>query len=724
MRNRLAILATAVGLVLLGAWVLLAGSPREAALGPRGPNAVQESPTGEGELTAVQSAPRSVRKEVDPSLEQAEKRPVADRDPEPATSVFGRVEDTSGQPIEHFRLDVKRVRSSGFDLVAQRVVDDPQGRFEESGLPPGRYRIEVHSELISQPARVDVAIPHEEELVLVLARPGRVLGRVVDPYGLAVAGAHIRSSQPGPGQGTGLATQTESDAEGRFELPVATGRSSLFATATGFAPSPVRQVRVPLEETVEVELVLTAEAAIHGVVLREDGSPEPGADVHLASFTKPGSGGIQRESDAGGRFEFGELAAGSYLVLVDEGGGPEGERGLRAEQVTLQAGETVEVVLGGQRPATIELALEVRFNGTPAAGGTAIVFPEGPEFLADVREAELDGAGRATVELARAGRHQVRVRYDREQGQGASERGELTRTVDIPEVPRHELSLDFGGCSVSGRVVDLTGGPSQFANLDLFVLALREDHWDPTSLFPWSGGGGLVGAEGHFEIEGLEPGRYTLEVAGAAPVRGIVLRPGEHRGGFELATELGRGGTIVGRVLGADDQPLQGARVYVRARDGGFSHRYGAPRQSREGDGRFAFDLVRPGEYTLHARLGELASRESEPLAVTDTGEPSEVTLRLAPGAMVRIALVDDGGQPVPEAVFRAIDELGRGHHEPRTPHDLELFLREGFRTGARTLGPLAPGTWRLEGLAPDGRRAVVTRALDAGWSGVTLSLD
>jgi hypothetical protein len=99
------------------------------------------------------------------------------------------------------------------------------------------------------------------------------------------------------------------------------------------------------------------------------------------------------------------------------------------------------------------------------------------------------------------------------------------------------------------------------------------------------------------------------------------------------------------------------------------------------------------------------------------------VTLVLGPAAMARLSLVDARGAPADAAHFAVLDAAGRGHHEQRTPHDLELLLREGYRASGRVVGPLAPGRYRIEAVAADGRAVERTATLEAGWSDVELRL-
>jgi hypothetical protein len=115
-------------------------------------------------------------------------------------------------------------------------------------------------------------------------------------------------------------------------------------------------------------------------------------------------------------------------------------------------------------------------------------------------------------------------------------------------------------------------------------------------------------------------------------------------------------------------------------------------------------------------------SPESEPVTV-EAGKASEVELRLAPGALLRLALIESDGVPAANADFQVFDALDRSCGEPRTDHDLELLLAEGLAPNTRVIGPLAPGDYRVKARGPAGRQASAPRELAPGWNEIVLRL-
>jgi hypothetical protein len=526
---------------------------------------------------------------------------------------------------------------------------------------------------------------------------GTVRGTVRDPRGQAIAGA--LAVAPDQGEAT-------TDASGRFALEITAGRPvALHASAEGFGPSRARELSVEAEEELEVELVLTAEAILRGTVLDLEGRPDVDVQVHLGTLRgDPRITGTQITGPAG-EFEFRCLAAGTYLVIAEDPESHTQAQALRLRQVVLVAGETAEVVLGGALGAELGLTLRVTLGGEPFDRGEAILIPEARDVARGVQTAQLDAGGLAEFRVP-PGRYLVNLaRHD---GTAAPP---ILRTVEVaPPSTVLEIALPSG--SLAGLVIGPSGPLA-----DCPVALVCEGTRNPLVLGPDPSV--KTDAGGAFAFEGLEAGRYSLRAPCARPLLDIGLAPDARVGGLVLKQETT--GRLRGRVLGPDGAPQSGAGVHARGPLGRWLTPW-ASASSRVETGAFELADLPPGDYTLCARHGELASPESQPVTI-EAGKTGDVELRLAPGAFLRLALVESDGTPAASAGFQVFDALDRSCGELRTVHDLELLLAEGLAPSTRAIGPLFPGDYRVEARGPDGRQASALRALAPGWNELVLRL-
>ena len=466
----------------------------------------------------------------------------------------------------------------------------------------------------------------------------------------------------------------------------------------------MRELSVAAGAELAIELTLTVGAVLGGVVLDPAGRPEPDVAVSLGSLRGDPRINRLQQTASDGSFEFRDLAAGTYLVAANDAGPAEGTEPLRIRQVVLAAGERTELVLGGAEEAELDLHIRVTLAGVPYDKGHVVLLPEGPDLLEHPQTAPLDDLGRAEFRVRR-GRYVVSVGRE-------NDPRPVTRTVEVasPEPVEIEVALPTG--RISGRVL----GPSgPLAGHEVWMV--REEHWEPLGLGP--GRKATSTADGSFACEGVEAGRYSVRASGARPILDVELGPDGECAGLVLRVEPG--GSLRGHVLDPAGVPRSGASVHVRGPEGRWLAHWADANTELE-SGAFAFDDLPPGEYTLIARHGELASPESQPVSVV-AGETRDIELRLAPGALLRLSLTESEGAPAASASFQVFDALGRSCDELRTVHDLELLLAEGLSPNARALGPLAPGSYRIEGLGPGGRRTGATIELTPGWNELTLRL-
>jgi protocatechuate 3,4-dioxygenase beta subunit len=221
-----------------------------------------------------------------------------------------------------------------------------------------------------------------------------------------------------------------------------------------------------------------------------------------------------------------------------------------------------------------------------------------------------------------------------------------------------EVRLSKGGV-VTGRVLEArTGRPI----LDAAVRAELSGGEQRRGMFRIGGEGGddeaTTDAEGRYEIAGLAPGTWVLTASHpewSEATASVELKDAPATADIRL----GRGGAVGGTVLAAG-RPVAGAQVTLSAAgDTGFragAGMSGGSEQSALSDegGRFRFERLSPGRYTLAAALRDQSSAPAE--AVVTGDDAQEVQLLLSEGALVR-GLVTG----LPDALLAGVNVSAQG---------------------------------------------------------------
>jgi len=307
---------------------------------------------------------------------------VASQPPQAVTQmsrVSGQViEDGTNTPVADARvfvvLDDERAAPDSSPLEA---LSDRDGRYRFDTLPPGRYHIAAQKDGFAPPMDpstmqvFDVAGGQVlDGLTVFLRRGGAFTGRVLDPQGRPTANVTVtallkrlnRNDQPAgvPSPGPPLlmpSGQGQTNDLGEFRIfglwrgdyvIVATAQSQSGGAATqpsaaattptatyfpGTADvSAAQPVTVQSDETVSdliIPMVSVAAFKISGVVVDGAGAPVASAMVMLMGGQRGtdlllslvvGSA-LMSQSDASGRFTFGDVPAGAYTVRADAGSG-------------------------------------------------------------------------------------------------------------------------------------------------------------------------------------------------------------------------------------------------------------------------------------------------------------------------------------------------------------------------------------------------------------------
>ncbi len=389
-------------------------------------------------------------------------------------------------------------------------------------------------------AEVDLSVPN-----------GAIEGQVISwGSGLAVAGAELIFASGGK------SVSVRSRADGGFALEAAeAGPLRLqVVTADGYLPyapawgvSPIEVVSRPRTRLRGLVLYLRAAVDYEGRVEDEQGRPAAGAQVRLLG-TRAGEQSLVpiRDlfvADGQGRFSF---RAPDFAVL--EARSPGQPPGRASVDRPAQLSHSLVIRLGVPilSPRARITGRVTDQTGAPLAQVVVSAEPLAREGAQDAAaQTETDGAGRFVLDELSGEAYAI----------VASHAGLSPAVAPHVKVGTDLLLALGGGCVLRGRVADHSGMPVPAFS----VKVLRR--LGPLRLEPLVGKA-VADAQGRFELAGLPPGpvRVLVEAYGFAPDDGSEATLGQAPA--EVGVVLGRGGSLVGKVVSArDGKPVALARV-------------------------------------------------------------------------------------------------------------------------------------------------------------------
>lgn len=582
-------------------------------------------------------------------------------------------------------LTAARVRA--FSIVndraylAEEQITDSRGRARLTKVPlgeawltadaAGRARGSSHVIAIAEPATVTLELgPGHSASVLVR-----------DEAGGPVPDAEIEAV--GPSDPLPVGARTGTDGVARVEH-VGPGPWQLTARAAGYEDAVGQADR----DGQTVTLTLRKLGSLDVRVLDLGDRPAAGARVLLAGATlwPPRSA----DTDERGLVRVGGLSAGTYA--------------LRATRQDEASPIELGIVLGRGEHKTVDLSLargrflsvRVTDGDGDVAGtiaGARVTLAEG-EISPFPIEATTDARGRARLGPYAPGIATVAARADGFVARGA---------VAVPDPPPNEARIVLARAGVlSGRVLDVQGMPVDGATLEIvgtdpaggpIVEDPRRSRFQaahfaamlpgatplvsagelgvvpgPVPSIPLAltsipnlstsaGDDALVDStswitrsDGTFRLSPASPGRVRVVVHHPQYVDAqsdiVALAPG---GEASVDVTMHEGGTLEGRVLDAEDQPVAGARVFVSATRGTLE------RSTRTAsDGTFAFAALPPAvSVGVSSSDGEMTDFRAT-IEIPE-GEREQMTIRLpAPRDPVVIAVADERGDPIGNAQVTA----------------------------------------------------------------------
>lgn len=553
----------------------------------------------------------------------------------PAFRVPVRVVDPDGKPVINARVTVSY---SQIGMLQKNAETDYEGRARVGPVVPGPYFLHADADGFLPPEAVEFEVGPEgyagKEQVLVMIRPAKLEGVVIDEDDRPVAGAEVWLDSDvaysvgeeasrrqlfavaiGAGEGSLGVTRGEvpdiplfasedtsasigsvtTDEHGRFEIALLLpGTHRIWATHGGHAASAIETLELRSGEVrTGVRLRLREGVPLTGVVRSGNGQPIAGVSVDLGD-------GLVLTTDKHGAFDAGHRRGRQTLVLR----GP----GLIPKQI--------EVDLGKGRGRGVDLELELE----PALGrfeGRVVDGNDQPIANVEIELRPLDGLSPAQITWTDA-----RGLYSFDQlAPGPVELGfdhghyvprEDRARVDERAGLRHEIVLD-DGWSISVRVRSAVRG-EPLAGVELRAGSLSTP-----------GKGRVVAAttdkRGLARLDRLvgESVEFETRASGWVPQRQVIRQ--DPSGNVDLLIELVEGGSIRGTIDDDVGEPVAGAIIEVRTSSGEL-----LAEARSNGRGEWRAEGIRAGEVVLRAEPPPSLSAVLAPVSIESDVIRGEVT--------------------------------------------------------------------------------------------------
>lgn len=558
---------------------------------------------------------------VDPAPERGA---VAQQDPERAavsTSgesnvLTGLVVDAGakGEGIEGASVTLTRVGQTtflfsdeNFDRADDRTAKtNASGRYTFQNVEPYRgYALIVRHPDYAQKEIGNVNVgqgSQYEEPPIRLDQGLRLHGTVTDTAGNLVPGAQLYMSPMSLGTDVpdGPDTLTcQSGDDGKYEFKnVADGNYTLQIRADGYGRLTVQSLAMGNGEDMERDFQLEVAHMIAGRVMSR-GNPVERAVVRAYSMSR---GGNQSRSEAKsnkeGEWEVQDIPAGTYTLLVEAPGFKTkreqridtGNMGVMVELTPLPRVEGTVVDAASGQPLT---RFKVRLRESVGPGNVPLPVEES--------RAKQDKEGKFALFAPKPGNYVV-------EGTAESYAGCFSDVFTITEGQTIEgvtVKMTTGGV-LRGRVVDSNGKPVARA-----VVTSNDDDWtdDPFmqslgEYYPTLATRREVrtDSDGAYEIKGLSPALYQVDVQHAEYTRNIVkglqVTEGETTAVEDVV--LARGATVRGTVYEPSGKPLAGSVVQLTSTDvvNGFPLQYEGKTDAK---GNYEIRHVRTGTYDMRA---------------------------------------------------------------------------------------------------------------------------
>ena len=524
----------------------------------------------------------------------------------------------------------------------RRAMTGADGRFRLAGLRPGGWSLRAGDpgRATRAPTLVGLGVAEQVTGVELLIGAGPVIrGRVVDDAGAAVPGIAVRAISRGEG------ADGKADAAGRFVLDgLPPGSYTLTARSDAYLPA--GGTRVALADKDVDGVVVTVR---RGVALRGHVEPRQVCDIQQDVNEPIGFAGVPPvTSGADGEFQLGPLAEGDVRLTARC---PSGDQGAAAVKVAPGMPDAiVRVAPGGSISGRVTAN-----QGKPIAGIGVVASEVSRGEHLTIRNGAVTSGAQATTDAS--GTYRIAGLAAGSYLLGALDGGRPVALRGSPPnvviaASEHktgaDLTVDRPDGVISGTVTGPDGKPlaDAWVSVQQDLLAMLAGERGPgqpasrtVSVENSDGPGGdtsfppaLTDTAGHYAIRGLPPATYSVV---AEAQRGqLRARAGDVRPDATVDLRALAVTSLSGTVTGPAGPPA----LFSVELDG-------ASRNQRSfTDGKFAFDHVDPGNYTVRVQASDGTGEARVDVA---PDQPASVAIALTANAVVIGRLVDPAGKPL-----------------------------------------------------------------------------
>jgi hypothetical protein len=622
----------------------------------------------------VEVRPSPPPKEPRESLDETVRDLVAD---EGRITVTGRITTADGRDLVEARVLAAGDAEFVGEMFAQNLARPvgAGGRFRIEGRVEGDSIAVRAADLWHDATTVIAKVPagaHEVKVDLVLpARP--VVRGSVTSGGNPVAGAFI-------GLGDGVVGRTAAD--GTFAVPAKSGAAWLSVRAPGFVSWLSRELKVPVEEPLQIEL--SAALAISGVVVDEKDAPVAGAVV-TARRQEREEAGVATGAD--GAFRIAGLAPGSWTLRV--AASPGAARDLAAKDAgAFDAGASkVRIVAHAGR------RISGTFVGADGAGiASAKVTCRPGSAGEEEAETRTDAAGR--FEFAGLSAGTFAISADPTSDDDLAVVHAETKSGGDPLLLRATAAP-----VVAGVLVDDAGKPVAGVELEAQRLDGDDEGW-------WSRPKAKTGADGKFRIVVKDGDRFRVALPRNSRVgdsREIVGGDDVPVGATDVKLVAKRLGGFDGIAVDPDGKPVAGVKVTIHVR-----HQDVEATSGEDG----TFRIAPLGDWT-----GTLIARAPGRAPVQRFGvKPGagEIRLEMKPEARFAGRLVEADGTAATHWTLRFVSPVYPG---------TDLWRVTPGPDGRFDVGEMCPGDWYAEAISTESKESVSLGKVTPGTTDAVLRL-
>ena len=489
---------------------------------------------------------------------------------------------------------------------------DETGTFAITGLAEGRFTLRAQHEQAADENEVEATWRVTQENVegnsqaveLVLSGPVPFTGRVVDDLGESVTEFTITARSAENGGPRDRAEFT--DDEGRFTFAKSgAGDWRITATAEGHSRNDAIELKLPGDGT-ELLIVLARTSSVSGRVVDATGTPVSEGTVKVAIAGESrnpwaGPSGPSIEIDAGGGFLMRDLKPGNATLTANADGWADSEE----TAVELPPGEQLKDVLLTLRVGGRIVGSVLTPEGDPIVG-RRVTWGQNSMGFGSSSETKSAGDGSFEFTHVTPGEWSVTAAPSMaEMGKRMSGGDAETAWVDVMgQLISETVTI------VDGETVEVYLGGEPRVPVRIVGSVMRGgEPLGGAQVFAVSEGSAIFQGmktvrtepDGSYSLEVDRPGAYVVSAReGAFGVEVTADIPRVEEAQVDLFIPLGSIGGFIER---PDGTRSKGIRMRLQREDGLGRMRFGSDQATTDEQGRYQFDALEPGLYTVRANI-------------------------------------------------------------------------------------------------------------------------